>query len=56
MVCECGFSISVWEAGGVRWKAASKKKRVLGHCPTCGQMKMLRLERWRDGIPPSVSA
>jgi RNase P subunit RPR2 len=37
MVCdECGFSISYWDAGGLRTGSASSRKRVLGRCPTCG--------------------
>lgn len=34
--CPCGHERSVWEAGGIRWKAAGTPK-VLLPCPACGQ-------------------
>jgi hypothetical protein len=34
--CTCGFERSIWEAGGVRWKAKGNPRR-LGLCPQCGQ-------------------
>jgi hypothetical protein len=34
--CTCGFERSVWEIGGVRWKAKGNPKR-LAACPSCGQ-------------------
>ena len=33
----CGFERSVWELGGIRWKAAGNARQRL-RCPTCGQM------------------
>ncbi len=40
MVCdECGYSVSYWEAGGIRAGAASHRKKILGRCPTCGRFK-----------------
>lgn len=35
MVCPCGRAISVWDAGGIRWKAAGNPVR-LARCPRCG--------------------
>ena len=32
----CGFSRSVWEMGGIRYKAAGTARRLLS-CPNCGQ-------------------
>jgi predicted RNA-binding Zn-ribbon protein involved in translation (DUF1610 family) len=32
----CGFEQSVWDWGGVRWKAAGNPKRLLT-CPKCGK-------------------
>ena len=32
----CGLERSVWEVGGVRWKAAGRSSRRM-HCPRCGQ-------------------
>ena len=31
----CGLERSVWEAGGIRWKAAGTARRYL-FCPKCG--------------------
>ena len=33
----CGFSRSVWEMGGVRYKAAGTARRAM-RCPNCGKM------------------
>ncbi|MBN1643513.1 MAG: hypothetical protein JW856_01645 [Dehalococcoidales bacterium] len=44
MQCPCGYEISVWEAGGIRYKAAGKSMR-LRHCPTCGHMTWHRLHK-----------
>lgn len=40
----CGFAKSVWEMGGIRWKAKGEP-RVLLRCPGCGQRKWLALAR-----------
>jgi hypothetical protein len=32
----CGKSRSVWEVGGIRWKAASVGKRTRIKCAQCG--------------------
>jgi len=34
--CPCGHETSVWEAGGIRYKAAGNPK-VRRHCPECGR-------------------
>jgi hypothetical protein len=37
MLCDgCGHGESVWDRGGIRWKAAGKP-RIFGRCPKCGQ-------------------
>lgn len=33
--CKCGREISVWDAGGVRWKASGEPWRWFP-CPKCG--------------------
>jgi hypothetical protein len=33
--CTCGFERSVWEMGGVRWKAMGNPQRLM-RCPQCG--------------------
>jgi hypothetical protein len=35
MRCPCGREISVWDAGGIRYKAAGNPKRRFP-CPHCG--------------------
>lgn len=38
MVCpNCGFERSVWETGGVRYKASGGSSRVMMPCPNCGK-------------------
>ena len=40
IVCDkCGYSISYWDAGGIRAGAASWKKKVFGRCPTCKKFR-----------------
>ncbi len=34
--CPCGYEQSVWNRGGIRWKATGEPK-VFGKCPGCGQ-------------------
>ena len=41
---ECGFSRSVWELGGVRYKAAGEARRTL-RCPQCGQVRWHRVHK-----------
>lgn len=33
--CPCGFERSVWDMGGIRWKAAGSP-RWFRKCPSCG--------------------
>jgi hypothetical protein len=40
----CGLERSVWEAGGVRWKAAGRPSR-LSRCPQCGRATWHTLHR-----------
>jgi RNase P subunit RPR2 len=41
----CHHSRSVWEAGGIRWKARSVGKRTLVHCSHCGGLRRAAVER-----------
>ncbi|MFZ4507172.1 MAG: hypothetical protein ACOYON_05680 [Fimbriimonas sp.] len=34
--CQCGFGRSIWEMGGIRWKASGSPKTLL-KCPECGE-------------------
>jgi RNase P subunit RPR2 len=35
----CGYEISIWELGGIRYKAKSKGKWYLRRCKQCGKIK-----------------
>lgn len=41
----CGYSQSVWESGGIRWRAASRGKRTLVRCPRCRRWRCAAVER-----------
>ncbi|MDJ0752814.1 MAG: hypothetical protein QNJ45_04795 [Ardenticatenaceae bacterium] len=41
----CDESRSVWDAGGVRYKATSAKKITAGYCSNCQKMSRFSLER-----------
>lgn len=45
---QCGAVHSVWDIGGIRYKATSKGKRVGVKCPACGQRSMMKMERKAD--------
>lgn len=42
VTCDCGYSRSVWDIGGMRYKSKDNNK-TYGKCPSCGQMKWLQL-------------
>lgn len=43
--CEkCGFEQSIWDIGGIRWKATPKKK-ILWRCTNCHQWSWHGLTR-----------
>jgi len=35
--CPCGHAKSIWDWGGIRWKAAGNPKKYL-RCTQCGEM------------------
>jgi hypothetical protein len=35
--CPCGQEQSVWDVGGIRWKALGNPRRML-RCPRCGKL------------------
>ena len=43
--CTCGASRSVWDAGGIRWKAASSGKRIMIRCEQCGALRAAAVEK-----------
>lgn len=36
VTCACGHSRSIWELGGIRYRAAGKPRRLM-KCPACGK-------------------
>lgn len=44
----CSYSVSVWDAGGIRWGAKSRRKRTFGKCPSCGEKVWFGYEDWPD--------
>ena len=40
----CDSVHSVWDLGGIRFKAASSHKKVMVRCPQCSQISMMPLE------------
>lgn len=34
--CKCGHETDYWAIGGIRYKAASRGKKLLLRCPKCG--------------------
>ncbi len=45
---KCGYSKSVWEAGGIRAFATSKGKRIFGYCPKCKKYKFFKLTKKKE--------
>lgn len=43
--CTCGWTQSYWEAGGIRWKAVSKGKRIMIRCANCEQIRVAAVEK-----------
>jgi predicted RNA-binding Zn-ribbon protein involved in translation (DUF1610 family) len=40
----CGFARSIWEIGGIRWKAVGDQRTFL-KCPQCGRRSWHRVTR-----------
>ena len=48
VVCpKCGLERTYWDIGGIRYKAASRGKRIGLRCPSCGKRSMHPVERRR---------
>lgn len=53
--CSCGFARSVWDLGGIRWKAAGRPRTYSpGKCPQCGRRSWLQLTREEGNLPGSA--
>lgn len=50
MQCPCGYERSLWDAGGIRGKAAGTTRTFL-RCPHCGQRTWHTISR-REGVAP----
>ena len=53
--CPCGHARSVWELGGVRYKAKGNPRRYM-RCEACGERTWHRFERETGGEPRQGSA
>lgn len=51
--CTCGYEKSIWERGGIRWKAAGQPRRRL-KCPQCGQTTWHTV--YRTALGPAASS
>lgn len=40
----CGTTRTIWEIGGIRWKAYSRGKISLIYCPTCKTLRAHAIE------------
>ncbi|HWB01826.1 MAG TPA: hypothetical protein VG796_02305 [Verrucomicrobiales bacterium] len=49
--CPCGFTQSVWDMGGIRWKAAGRPRWYL-KCRKCGERSWHTV--FREPQPPSA--
>jgi DNA-directed RNA polymerase subunit RPC12/RpoP len=53
VVCpRCSHIRSIWELGGIRWKAKGNPRRRL-RCPECGETGWHRIERESEPTPAS---
>ena len=50
---KCGYEKSIWELGGIRYKAAGNPRRLM-RCPNCGEISWHKIYR-REGPAPEVS-
>ena len=41
LTCPCGHTRSIWDIGGIRWKAAGEPRKLL-RCPACGKLRWHR--------------
>jgi hypothetical protein len=51
---KCGAERSVWEMGGIRYKAAGSP-RWYRRCPGCGKLAWLKVY-WKGGVPGAAPA
>ncbi|OYP36573.1 hypothetical protein [Rhodopirellula sp. MGV] len=51
----CGKERSVWDAGGIRWRAASIGKRIPAHCSHCDKLVAARIY-YKDEVDAETDA
>ncbi|MBV9881644.1 MAG: hypothetical protein JO276_01395 [Sphingomonadaceae bacterium] len=51
---KCGFEQSVWESGGIRYRAAGSS-RQLRRCPSCGRLSWQKIY-WKGGVEGAAPA
>jgi len=50
----CGFERSVWETGGIRYKASGTSRNYM-RCPSCGKRGWNRIY-WKGGVEGAAPA
>ena len=46
LICKtCGYKKSVWDLGGIRYKASSIGKRLYRTCPVCQERRWFKYEK-----------
>ncbi len=55
MRCDCGHERSIWEVGGIRYKAAGNPRR-LARCPACNRRTWHEVYRQDDRPSQTVRA
>ena len=54
MRCKCGFEKSIWDMGGIRWKARGESRNYM-RCVACGERSWHKLYRKaQDGGAPAA--
>ena len=48
MRCKCGFEKSIWDMGGIRWKARGESRNYM-RCVACGERSWHTLYRKSPG-------
>jgi hypothetical protein len=49
--CPCGHEMSIWELGGIRWKARGTPTRMMA-CPACSTLTPHKIYRKTDETSP----
>ena len=45
VICPCGAKDTIWDIGGIRWKARAHKKTSYVVCRTCGEGAWMIVKR-----------